>query len=385
MVVERTRCRVVKVHFNPGHIPKEFLRKRPASGKKCVLFVGNGFSIDFVKWAGLRVELACSSLMPPPKHALYLPSPEDRFREGRLWDKEIWPNLHAIWEEHREKFNFLDFCKELADLGPMNAAKEDGKWSFLTCDLGNEFRAYLWHLFKFYDMIMGPVLHSSDLSGWQWYNFLGRLRDRCVTATISLNYDYNFELLSMRHGAPCISPRFNTPMFSWELASKVEFCLKPHGSIACMSVDGLGTAPNPWLNKLLTQNMSTLCFDPTGGIAYPPARCPVVPDLVPPGHCDSHFCEPGFQIRDDCSRAISEADCVIFAGVSGAEPDTPEIRRYCDAIKDRAKVAVVGIRRFGDCQNQLVNCILERRRPITYQFFEASGIWADRLVRFAGC
>lgn len=366
-----------------------FLRSKPATGRRCVFFVGNGFSMSFINWAGLErfVDLRCSSLLPPPPNVEYLPSNapgmNDRFQRSRLWTADKWPKLYQYWNDFGDALPFLNLCSLIAEEGPINPDRDKGEWTFSTDSVQFELRCYLWHLFRYYDLVTGKYVAANDISKWVWARGLRSMLASTTLTAVSLNYDCLLELIISKLGVPLNVPSGQTSAFSWENAKLGQYLIKPHGSISSRGVSAaFALGPNPWLRNMMIQGCKTFLYSDEMDKEYPPVSCPSLPDLVPPGHNEEHLSFPTRFREHDCIQAMSSADSVVFVGVSGSEPDTAEIARYIDHIPITSRIATVGLRRYDDQDNSLARLLKNRRKRTIYQFFDAESDFLPALLRY---
>src|SRR5262249_36927603 len=106
--------------------------------------------------------------------------------------------------------------------GRLNDAKDGKAFSFHVRDPRYQLRAYIWNLFRGYDIIQEASLRAKPPWDWAWIDVLSHLLADFRLLIVSFNYDVNIErliawafrrrilVLSMGASRPATYGRFKT-------------------------------------------------------------------------------------------------------------------------------------------------------------------------------
>ena len=326
------------------------------SRPRCVLYVGDGFSRSLREHYGVGKEIVTWPLFPPPAHICYIPAKStfpDQFDEHtKLADPQLFPALWKSWRDWQKNAAmpaaadaFLAFCTFFA---AQERAFESGKsngHSHLAFDRGSpgiQLRAYLWNLFKVYDHMFSEAVKRGSLDGWDWWPVIQMLAASTHLTVISYNYDTNIEglLNTLKH------PRFTVPVSDCvarirEGSQNEIIVLKPHGSIVHSLLSSIHGGPNPWLASENLFAFTDCKMD--SPIDHSLNWCPILPDLVPPGHDYLHLANYDADIQDGIFEALRNAELLIWCGLSGREPDRSEFTKQLANLRLKTPVLHIGV------------------------------------------
>lgn len=350
---------------------------------RCVLVLGNGFTINYLRQCGLPEgdPIRLGSLIPQPASVHYIPGERDIFERGPLWDEAKFPRLWNAYHDLRagletDRDAFMTLCRQLS-VDPGLHSDPDKRWLSIGSanHVSNELRAYLWHVFA---QQANHQLADRRLSAQTtWDTFLGDLLSRYRVTCITFNYDVLLDLvvhkITKKHALshPCC----NVPL--WLSRSQDDLVIfRPHGSI------GHGTILDVQQNWWLSDPPEFTSFFENRGHAYvlgdAPSTCSFFPDLVPPGHDLGALANPNADARQACNLAMRDADCLVVCGFSADNPDSSEFDKYLSHVREGTPVA------HCDIDSQVQAASILRNRSLNYSFKDAGAREELEIVEWLG-
>ena len=346
---------------------------------KCVLLVGDGFTQGFVNDEDLgdRIDTRTESLLPPPEYVTYVPEPDDRFGPGPLWRRELFPLLWDAWHAWTAtgKSGFRQYCSELR---PLNPDRDKGLWTVDSATAAHQLRAYLWHLFRYYDRVIDEHCKVQPIRTWEWPQCLGFLFRNFKTVGISYNYDVLLErCVAGFHGVKVGSYVDSPPLEVLARGMPAEgfFCLKPHGSLGHVSVPQLFGGSNLWLANFHFDRCMLVGMRTRFDLAL--ENCPALPDLVPPGQDYRDLCDPDSRVQEAAKLFVGNCHLLIVCGLSGCAPDDKEIAGLLEQTNRNCAVVHIGLAARNDYDTPVGQHL--RSHVDHYEFIDASEL--RKMVR----
>lgn len=349
--------------------------------KRCVLMVGNGFSISLLKETNLWVKIPIGSLLPPDESVQYLPFLDDRFAERPLWDEIIWPRLwseYHLWKASGRGSNKpYDFFAHLARTHTKVFTHPTSKSIQILdfADITYELRYYLWQMFRYFDKVWCEEAGWRKVNHWSWYNPLKRLAVESNLTIISFNYDcfldstFYFQSEFRIIDAPgrlLYHPKRCCELLGIRQPRDVVL-LKPHGSMMRVPYAGISFGQNPWLWHMSKFHIKSIA---QGRTEYPVRnRCGLPPGLVPPGHNEKHLIDMDTDVVPAIGQTIRECDAFILCGLSAGEPDTAEVEKYLSNLRSGTPTIHVDL-----CHDTPAADLLKRYSPSGYQTLDISRV-----------
>jgi hypothetical protein len=357
---------------------------------KCVIVLGDGFTQGFLSSQGLLEEVQSRVSGHFQNHPLlaYEPSPNE-IREGLdqpFWSRAHWPKLHGMWSAGGFT-SPAQFYEALALESINPSPRSEG---FDTRTVAYELRCYLWHMMRAWQLVIRSKLQSAGVyEYWNWFSLIAILVRHFKLTAVNFNYDET--LADALYGAQSLHPELAPLSFKRTISRPVQYMERKLklGTVVSVHVHGsvvhwedqtafspaAGEEPCPWIRSGLLV-VGCQSFDSTQYCINQELvnAMPFLPSLVPPGH-------NGMQMANHMTSShfapviahhyIGEADVVIFCGLSGAAPDTFEVRYLAGAIRDSARVYQIGLDKYNDRDNKLGHML--RSHP-HYAFVDASDL-----------
>jgi hypothetical protein len=331
--------------------------------RKCTLVLGDGFTQGYLRAFGLHERVRCRirDHFQNVETLRYVATRGDRFASGSpLWEPCKWPRLFEAIGQFGA-FDSWGFYRSLSNQ-LLNPDRGHGGTTYHSSTLSFEVRCYLWHLFRSVQTEIDAYMVGRtppEYKEWLWYPLLHVLLNEFNVSVISFNYDLvceavlgaNFNTgVTYLTDRPVWVPRANVPL------------VKLHGSINLHAPTPIsaftGHQPNPWLAQIDVQDSLTF------GVMrpYDMTHFPEVPDIVPPGHYGVDRFHPWAAETQFAKSMLTQAEIVVFCGLSGADPDTPEVQDLISVIVPRRTVFQVGLQTAtnDDDQNELAQALRAR-------------------------
>lgn len=204
-------------------------------GKKLCLVLGNGFTIDLIKNAGLESEIDVLNLFSKGSELAWPETGEPGFLSFKycpnLWNLGARPNMDS--KGGSELLEKIITCLNVHVLND-NPRVPDGseKANDIYINAYYELTSYLRTLFSHYDAVVEKGTLSSKLANWPWLNFIERAHKSSEYDSITVityNYDIWLERLLMEKNIPFKLSQVEGGNYG--IDPKVTI-VKPHGSIS---------------------------------------------------------------------------------------------------------------------------------------------------------
>lgn len=354
--------------------------KRPS----CVFIVGDGFTQGFLRATELNDKIKCTidDLIPAPPEVEYIPIQGDRFERGSLWDEEKWPKIFEYYNE--VGLSGRDFFQSLPSSN-INETREKEFWNFGYSSFAFELRWYIWHFFHYINSKVTAEQKKKIPDDWGWLSVLYLLISEFRFSSISFNYDIFLDRILYTtigqvtkswRGTPdqrMISPVEKKEVSLLDSPAGSILMLKPHGSIAHQLRSDIvfGAGTNPWLVNLTLEDTQMIGIQTEYKLDLSDLQYSFFPDLVPPGRPGTDRISPYSHALGFSGEVLNYADLVVICGLSGEEPDKDEVTDLLSEIRDEAIVIQVGLKRYGDDENNVANVIKSKKK---YKFFDAAEV-----------
>lgn len=358
----------------------QFLSRRHDPRPNCVFIAGDGLTQDLLGHHGISDQLPCTirDLIPASSLIPYFPVAGDRFAEGEFWDSAKWPKITDFYEKNRESPNIFVALAQNAD--PINPGLNRGDWNFKTDSLGYELRCYLWHYFRSIHLKFDHHLSQEGLAtrylSWRWRDVFLWLMSGTSFSAITFNYDVFLERILPYSSAHTYASPVEQNLAPTGYPVNVIPIYKVHGSLShClylpMMPGGGPQNPNPWLVEDLVGHFHCDRWK-TEEVGTWNTTMPMVPDLVPPGFISDDICNPGSRASTFARESVAQADIIIVCGLSGNDPDTPEVTRLLAPIQETTHILSVGL--SPEMKDTPVNRILGESKAESFTYFPAEQV-----------
>jgi hypothetical protein len=324
---------------------------------RAVVFIGNGFTIGLSHELDIFDWHDTTSLLPPAGKLAWIQEASIA-EDFPLWNERRYPELLDHWKkfEKRDDFSspssFGAFCESLANERAFESfhGGEAGRHTLShSRSAPLQLRRYLWHALRaltnrFQTALSAagdgsnpwpfPLLRAT--SRWPLAIALRQLAELWDLTIVSFNYEHYLEQMLQAHGCSCQCLRLSDFRSPEPLQVGSFRVIHPHGELATQVPAPGGCAIGFDDSVFGMQALTVFRHIDLGqcelDFSFPPKLpCPDLPDLVPPGHDDSHILGARSRNRAAIQWFVKHADVIGTIGFSAQRPDDQEFTDYLEA------------------------------------------------------
>jgi len=311
-------------------------------GRRLVLILGNGFTMDFLHHVGKADIIDVRNLFKFGSHVKWPVDKKPGFLSFKycpnLWNLGARPHMNEI-----ESLNLIEdiiTCVNVFVSSPKFTAPTTGKISKpndIYIFAYKELAVYLKHLFIYYDNIL-PTLDTT-IENWSWTKFLKHVynsADYSEVTIITYNYDVWIEKILKYLSIP-----YNISLIGTQIATKINI-LKPHGSISFahkkkLDISAFQMSYNYELLNGDVADFNVLYTDLAEN--YP------LNALIPPAGDSGRFSQTwAYKIRErakDIVSSLTPDDEMVICGISYWHVDRAELDEIMVSCSDSINLKMI--------------------------------------------
>lgn len=291
--------------------------------KKYGLFVGNGFTLDFVQPLGLHSSFPLRNfnshnIQFDNEFMNHLPHLKEHLLGSDLHDFEAIKNYVDEFKDIEEEY------QELSNAG-RNDLYNDPKYDFAN-DIHIQLRRFIAMAYSVFQL----EIEKFDMSDWKWVQWLHENKSK-LSFAISLNYDLVLENALKLAGA--YSYRVGTDEFFKPIP-----IIKPHGSIDFDLPNNIIRIDNLWQLKATLNDAQFVNVIPKSKWLEPRLEADIISPSLHNIQARLSWVRTMFEQYSTIAR---ELDAFVFVGCSYWDVDRVEIDYLLSLLSRRTKVYIV--------------------------------------------
>lgn len=297
--------------------------------------LGDGFLQHFLHENDCQASIPCkiNDLIPGTQSVPTFMSGKSKLPKVPLWQPERWPKTVEFLSEHPDFMSLL---------GSQTINDRNDCVGFLTRSVQYEYRAYLWHYFKWVEY----RISTSKIKKSSWKEIIGEMATFCRPEYVTFNYDSHLKWIISSLRGEIHYPDFrNLATYYGSLPTRRSVVVHVHGGIdrGYDYPEFLPSVDDDFWKFDVQVAMTSASPGVLERSISPSARPPTLPTIIPPGCCGDNVCLTGIESARNAKYLLSSTSAVVCVGLSGRHPDTREVQSLLDVISEKALFVQVGL------------------------------------------